>query len=184
MTHASTSAHPVEDCGCDRPRPATPVLLHRNLVPDLNTQALSVFGDDRWDLTPGVFEAHTQVRSLDFADCPADLRSATKHYCWELINHTAPQSMRGASTDRLSLPTVSVAFRRLLPFLTWLRVHGITSFDQVTTGGLGSLPRLRARHGEQPARQGGLPDRDSAFVVLPQPPARRDAAASHTSLGR
>ncbi len=83
-----------------------------------------------------VFEAHTQVRSLDFADCPADLRSATKHYCWELINHTAPQSMRGASTDRLSLPTVSVAFRRLLPFLTWLRVHGITSFDQVTTAGL------------------------------------------------
>src|SRR6202011_3576380 len=54
MTHASTSAHPVEDCGCDRPRPTTPVLLHRNLVPGLDTQALSVFGDDRWDLTPGV----------------------------------------------------------------------------------------------------------------------------------
>lgn len=136
MTHASTSAHPVEDRGCGRPQPTTPVLLHRNLVPDLDTQALSVFGDDRWDLTPGVFEAHTQVRSLDFADCPADLRSATKHYCWELINHTAPRSMRGASTDRLSLPTVSVAFRRLLPFLTWLHVHGITSFEQVTPAGL------------------------------------------------
>lgn len=132
MTRPAASAGPAGDCGCGQPEPTSAVLVHRDLVPGPASMPPSVFADDRWDLTGGVFEAHTQSRSLDFTDCPPALRPAAKWYCWELINHGAPQPLRGAGTDRLSLPSVCLAFRQLLPFLTWLDTHGITSLDQVT----------------------------------------------------
>jgi hypothetical protein len=85
VTHAITTPS-AEDCGCGWPHPATPVVLHRRLRPGLNPDTLSVFDDDRWDLSPGIFEGHAGGVSVNFAACPPALRPAVKHYLWEAIN--------------------------------------------------------------------------------------------------
>ena len=121
----------IEGC-CSEPDPDTLVLLHRDLLPNADPSALPVFGDERWDLTHGIFEAHTQACSVIFTDCPDAFRTAVRRYVWELINHEAPQSIRSAGTDPLALSSVRSAFRILLPFLTWLdtRGHQLRSGDE------------------------------------------------------
>jgi len=57
------------------------VLVHRRLRPEPAHQ-LSVFSDDRWDLTPGIFEVHSTAHSVNFMKVPAPLRHAVKHYIW------------------------------------------------------------------------------------------------------
>ncbi len=135
MTRAIAANAKIEGC-CSEPDPDTLVLLHRDLLPNADPSALPVFGDERWDLTHGIFEAHTQACSVIFTDCPDAFRTAVRRYVWELINHEAPQSIRSAGTDRLALSSVRSAFRILLPFLTWLDTRGVTSFDQVTNADL------------------------------------------------
>ena len=125
MTSPIPFAEPTADCGCTLPTP-TPVLLHRELVPGTDQRTVSVFGDDIWDLTPGVFEAHASAISLNFAIRPAALRQATKHYFWQLINHRSPARLRWANTARLSLLSVTNALHHFAVFLTWLDAHQLS----------------------------------------------------------
>jgi integrase len=132
MTQPAGSTAPTTDCGCALPTASTPVLVHREVLPDVDPATLSVFSDDVWDLSPGVFEAHTTAISLNFTTRPAPLREAAKHYFWQLINHRPPTPLRWANTARLSLMSIKCAFHSVMTFLTWLDVHHISSFDQVT----------------------------------------------------
>jgi hypothetical protein len=141
MTSPIPFAEPTADCGCTLPTP-TPVLLHRELVPGTDQRTVSVFGDDIWDLTPGVFEAHASAISLNFAIRPAALRQATKHYFWQLINHRSPARLRWANTARLSLLSVTNALHHFAAFLTWLDAHQLS--DEV-----GGRTGWRSNHGNQ-----------------------------------
>jgi integrase len=132
MTSPLPSAGALADCGCTRPTAASPVLLHRNLVPGAQPKDLSVFGDDIWNLTPAVFEAHYKAYSLNFTTRPAALREATKLYFWHLVNHPAPMPLRHAHTNRLSVASLHNAIRLFTVFLTWLDTRGLHSLDQIT----------------------------------------------------
>jgi integrase len=110
------------------PQPATRVLANRQLRPDTDTGRLSVFGDDRWDLTPGVFEDHVLGVSLTFTFAPPRWRADIKTYFWLLINHPQPPAFRrGRATARLclrSIPLLAPAVGRLL---AWCDARGLDS---------------------------------------------------------
>jgi hypothetical protein len=116
----------------DRPLPDTPVLLHRKLNPAIDPARRSVFGDDRWDLTPGLFEAHAVTCRLNFLPVPAAFRDSAKHYIWQLINHEPPRRLRGTRGTRLALRTVSLVLPRLTAFFDWLDTHRIGGCAEVT----------------------------------------------------
>ena len=111
---------------------ATPVLLHRQLVPGTDTSTLSRFGQDRWHVNEGIFEADAAPYSFSFAAIPAPFRQLAKHYLWQVINHDAPSSMRRAAVERPSLRTIANMWTPLTLFLKWLHTRGITEMDQVT----------------------------------------------------
>ncbi len=136
MTSPLPSAGVLADCGCTHPAADNPVLLHRNLVPGTDPKDLSVFGDDVWNLTPAVFEAHYRAYSLNFTTRPAALREATKLYFWHLVNHPAPMPLRHAHTSRLSMPSLIGALGAFTVFITWLDSHGLHSVDQVSAAHL------------------------------------------------
>ena len=117
----------------DRPLPDTPVLLHRKLNLAIDPGRRSVFGDDRWDLTPGLFEAHAVTCRLNFLPVPDVFRDPAKHYIWQLINHEQPRRLRGTRGTRLALRTVSLVLPRLTAFLDWLDAHRIGGCAEVTT---------------------------------------------------
>ena len=102
------------------------VLDGHELREGIELATTSRFGDDIWDLTPGVFEAHASAISLNFAIRPAALRQATKHYFWQLINHRSPARLRWANTARLSLLSVTNALHHFAVFLTWLDAHQLS----------------------------------------------------------
>ncbi|MFD5063822.1 hypothetical protein [Streptomyces sp. NPDC058394] len=108
------------------------MLLNRDLHPDTDPAELSRFGDDWWDLNPAIFEHHKRSSSLNFALIPAALRSAAKHYVWQLINHADPRPIAGR-TGRLAVVTVAGLFAASLQFvLKWFADQGVTQFSQVT----------------------------------------------------
>ena len=79
--------------------PATPVLADRKLNPHRLTQQLSVFVDDRWDLSPGLFEAHVPTSRINFLAVPESFRHAAKYYFWYVINHDDPADDDTAGVD-------------------------------------------------------------------------------------
>jgi integrase len=114
----------------EAPEAGTLVLAARDLVPGGN--AVSVFGDDRWDLTPAIFEDHATAISLNWLAVPAPFRLPLKHYFWQLINHDAPVLLRNSQGPRPSIRTVNAALPRIVFFVKWLLVDGIVSCDEVT----------------------------------------------------
>jgi hypothetical protein len=179
MTHAITTPS-AEDCGCGWPHPATPVLLHRRLRPGLNPDTLSVFDDDRWDLSPGIFEGHAGGVSVNFAACPPALRPAVKHYLWEAINHPPPRTWRGSKTDHLSLRSIVIAYSLLRVFVEWLDSRGVTRFDQATpesldryldhVAGLERSPETKADYLHEVRRLWCYRDRLPEHLRLPATP--------------
>jgi integrase len=135
MTDLST--HAVHDPN-DEPGPDTPVLVHRKLNPDTGTALLSVFAQDRWDLAPGVFEAHAPAARLNFEVVPQRFREPIKRYFWHLLNDPAPQQLRRAQGTRLALRTIAQALPLLSVFLVWLETHAVSSPDAVTAQHLDS----------------------------------------------
>jgi integrase len=111
---------------------ATPVLLHRQLVPGTDKSALSRFGENRWHVNEGIFDADALAYSFCFTAIPAPFRQLAKHYLWQVINHDAPSSMRRAAVERPSLRTIANMWTPLTLFLKWLHTHGITEMQQVT----------------------------------------------------
>jgi hypothetical protein len=114
------------------PRPETSALLHRKQNPAVDPARHSLFRDDRWDLTPGLFEAHAVTCRLNFLPVPAGFRDHAKHYIWQLINHQPLRRLRSTRGTRLALRSVSLTLPRITTFLAWLDTHRITSCDRVT----------------------------------------------------
>ena len=46
----------------------------------------SCFGDDLWDLSAAVFEAHASPVQLDWLAFPEQMRRSFKEYFWAIIN--------------------------------------------------------------------------------------------------
>ncbi|WP_404870012.1 hypothetical protein ACI1MP_31045 [Kitasatospora griseola] len=114
------------------PGPDTPVLLRRRLNPQAGRTAPSLFRDERWDLTPGLFEGHIPTTTLNFTAVPEPFRTQVRHYVWQMINHDMPRPMRHTPGDRPALRTISVGFSKLNAFILWLATRGLTSLGQVT----------------------------------------------------
>lgn len=134
MTTPITPTSPAVsiDDRVDWPAPQTPVLLHRQLNPNADTAMLSVFAGDRWNLTPGLFEAHVPTTKLNFLPVPERFRDPVKHYLWQVINHAAPRRLRQAQSTRLALRSIALVLPRLNTFVLWLDSHGVGSFNTVT----------------------------------------------------
>lgn len=123
---AKPVAVPIPD-----PLPDTPVLLHRTLNPAADPATFSVYSQDRWNLTPGVFESHAQAISLNFTAVPPPYRDTVKRYFWCLINADAPRRQRGGTVRRLALHTIHTSFGLFSRFAWWLHANGIQGFGEV-----------------------------------------------------
>jgi hypothetical protein len=123
---ANSTADPLPE-----PLPDTPVLLRRSLNPAADSATFSVYSNDRWNLAPGVFEAHSPTASLNFAAVPPRYRAAVKRYFWCLINADTPRRQRGANVSRLALHTISCSFLPFRDFVLWLNANGIQGFGEV-----------------------------------------------------
>ena len=113
------------------PLPDTPVLLDRTINPEANPETCSVYAEDRWNLTPGVFESHVEGFGLNFTAVPPEYRAALKRYFWCLINVDAPRRQRGGTVRRLALRSIEDAFGDLGAFVRWLHTNGIQGFGDV-----------------------------------------------------
>jgi len=106
------------------------VLADRELAP--GAFAVSVFGDDRWELTPAIFEAHATAVSLNWLAVPEPFRQPLKYYFWQLINHDAPVLLRNSQGPRFSIRTVAAAFHKIVFFVKWLLADGVVFLNEVT----------------------------------------------------
>jgi len=114
------------------PDSATPVLLRRQLNPATDPVTLSVFADDQWNLTPGLFEAHAATTRLNLRSVPAPFRDPVKHYLWQVINHAPSPRSRELLHTQLALSTLPLVLSRLTAFALWLHGRRVGSFGAVT----------------------------------------------------
>ncbi|MEU9079108.1 site-specific integrase [Kitasatospora sp. NPDC048538] len=113
------------------PHPGTPVLINRPIRPGTDPAGLSVFGEERWELTPALFEEHIATTSLNFALVPGPLRHTAKNYVWQLLNCPEPPALRRFTRTRLAVRSIVSLFSSLTVFLVWLDVRGITALADV-----------------------------------------------------
>ncbi|MDG4795453.1 hypothetical protein [Micromonospora sp. WMMD1082] len=111
----------------------TLVLLDRPLDPQ-SRRPVSVFGDDWWDLSQGMFEAHISDVRLNFSTVPDRFRPAAKHYVWQLINRDHPG--HGTRRRRLALRSIAQGMPRLATFLHWLDSRNVARIADVTDADL------------------------------------------------
>jgi hypothetical protein len=115
------------------PADRTVVLSSRPLRPGTSPQRLSRFGDDRWDLSPAVFEEHMPAVSLGFDAVPPEFLHAAKTYVWILLNTGQPVPLRrSGGAARLSVLTVAGLRSRLFPFFDFLASRRVKLLSQVT----------------------------------------------------
>ncbi|MGW2463113.1 hypothetical protein ACWC2M_29515 [Streptomyces sp. NPDC001761] len=114
------------------PGPETIVLLNRELRPDADLAELSRFADDRWNLSPGVFEATAKTYGLNFTHIPAPLRLAARHYFWQLLNFSGGRVMKHSAPARPAVRSVALAYPSFKHFMTWLHKQGISSFSDIS----------------------------------------------------
>jgi integrase len=114
------------------PGPDTLVLRNRPLRPDTDPAALSRFGDDRWVLTPAIFEDHAKATSVNFAPLPACFQPTAKRYVFAQLDHPDPPGLPGGSCGRLAVHTIATNVKHLAAFLLWLHGRRIARLDQVT----------------------------------------------------
>ncbi|WDG33299.1 hypothetical protein N7925_35715 [Streptomyces sp. CA-278952] len=105
--------------------------------PGTDPSTLSVFADQRWRLSPAVFEGHTTAFSIDFSPVTAPFLPTVKTLIWLLLNH----SSAGVSTfyfrpRTLAIPTITATFRNLRLFTDWLHGRGRTCFGEVSLADL------------------------------------------------
>lgn len=116
----------------DIPGRFTPVLLNRQVRPDVDAAGLSRYEDDVWDLGHGIFEESAKTTRLNFEQVPQPLRECAKRYVWELINTDPPMQLRRTTAPRPSLYGVRMFWFPLRVFLNWLHAQGVTTFSEVT----------------------------------------------------
>jgi integrase len=119
------------------PGPGSVVLANRKLRRNTDRSTLSRFGDQRWILTPALFEEHADALSLDFAVVPEPFRHTSKTILWLLLNHAGDDGVAFfARTHMPAIRTAAHIHRHLRPFTEWLTERGITAFAQVTAADL------------------------------------------------
>jgi hypothetical protein len=107
----------------DLPDDRIPVLLDRPITP--GARRASVFVNDRWDLTPCLFEEHASAISVNFHAVPEAFRVTIKHYLWQMINHDPPRAQPRTNGPRPAIRTVYAGFFRAVAFVTWAHTHQI-----------------------------------------------------------
>lgn len=113
------------------------VLTNRPVRPDVDASRLSRFTDERWDLTPGIFEDHGTKVSLTFEAFSPRWRLAVKEYFWCLINDDTAKSLPAAQLGkRVSLRTISFARTPLAGVLAWAEEQGATSLEELSAAKL------------------------------------------------
>ncbi|MEU7160886.1 hypothetical protein [Streptomyces chrestomyceticus] len=119
------------------PGPDTPVLATRPLRAGTPTAELSLFGEDRWNLTPAFFQEHTSRVCLDFHDAPASFHRPIKLLTWLRLNHQDSGGTGFLPGIPRPAPRTVVGFCRFLKrFAYWLENRGISCFGQVTAADL------------------------------------------------
>jgi integrase len=144
MTGSTSSTAPSSRARPARralPAPDTLVLRARPLRPDTDPAALSRFDDDRWVLTPAIFEDHAKATSVNFAPLPACFQPTAKCYVFQQLDHPDPPGLPGGSCGRLAVHTIATNFKHLAAFLYWLHGRGITRLAEVTTDDLDAYLR-------------------------------------------
>ncbi|SKH61826.1 phage integrase family protein [Mycobacteroides abscessus subsp. massiliense] len=116
-----------------QPHALTLVLANRRLNPAADLNTLSRFGDEVWNLSPAIFESHSEGLSVNFGRLPEAYRQDVKRYTWHLLNSDAPYRLWHSSTPRISVRTAATAFRSFSVFVLWLSSHKIDRFADVTT---------------------------------------------------
>ncbi|GAA3320671.1 hypothetical protein [Arthrobacter ramosus] len=120
------------DTGQPAPVSGTPVLLGRPIRPEIAPETLSRFGDDRWDLTAGIFEDHSDSTSINFKRLPQPWRDAVKGYLWQLINEDHPRALPSARAGiRCSLRSVSFVKGPIERLIIWAAGRGLESFAEL-----------------------------------------------------
>lgn len=112
----------------------TPVLLNRDIRPGTSRGEMSVFGDDRWNLSPAIFENHLNAISLNFQLVPERFRYFAKVYIWlELNCDEGLVILRRASIEgRLAVYTMVSQLRLARTLLTWLDERDFPTVSTVT----------------------------------------------------
>ncbi|MDT9686673.1 hypothetical protein RND61_32105 [Streptomyces sp. TRM76323] len=119
------------------PGPDTPVLSTRPLRPGTTVADLARFGEDRWNLTPALFQEHASRVCVYFHDVPAGFQHVSKVLVWLMINHRdADGTGFLPGMPRPAIRTVVTYCRYLKGFTQWLTGRGITRFGQVTAADL------------------------------------------------
>lgn len=111
---------------------ADTIVLFDRVVNPKSRQSMSVFADVWWDLTPGLFEAHTTSRRINFDTVPDRFRHTAKYYVWHLINRDNPRPATSGRQRRLALRSIAAGFPRLTAFLHWLDTRGVADLAEVT----------------------------------------------------
>ena len=132
MTTQNTARIDLPTSAVQLPDPVTPVLARRQLNPAADPDTLSTFADDRWNLTPGLFEAHARTTRLNLRSIPEPMRDPVKHYLWQLINGDPKRRRPGQVNSQLALSTLPLVLTRLNVFALWLHGHRVGSLDVVT----------------------------------------------------
>ena len=125
----------------------TVVLARRPLRPDSQPASLSRFEDVVWDLSPGIFENHTQRLILNFEQIPSQWLRSVKSYFWILINEeTAKPILDAPSTPRrLALASIAHMISPLRWIIHWFDDHG---YDTLQAASPKVLDRLLADSAE------------------------------------
>lgn len=134
----TTSRATIGDAAVQLPGPGTLVLGSRPLRPGTRADCLSVFSDDRWNLTPAIFEENSKALSISFASVPEQLRLQVKHVAWNLLNYNGDQILRyrWLTRQQPSARTVAFIIRGLRAFTLWMQTRGIGRFADVTAADL------------------------------------------------
>jgi hypothetical protein len=86
------------------------VLAARPLRPGVDPTGLSVVADQRWLLSPAIFEDHLQTRTLNYALQPQRFWASAKRYVWLLLNHAEPPRPPGSTGRRPSVASIGKGF--------------------------------------------------------------------------
>ncbi|WP_433206808.1 hypothetical protein ACQP1G_20730 [Nocardia sp. CA-107356] len=130
----TAALHPVSD---DLPGPDTVVLCNVALRSGTDPKCLSRFGDDRWNLSPGVLHRHSKAISVDFTRVPDEFRVPVKHILWLLLNDEPGKDVNYRfTTARLTMSSASAVARFLRSFAQWLHARGIARLAAVTAADL------------------------------------------------
>lgn len=125
----------------------TVVLASRPLRPESLPSSLSRFEDNVWDLSPGIFENHTQRYIINFEQIPIQWLRSVKSYFWVLINEEAAKPILDAPSAprRLALSSITHMMSPLRWLILWFDAHG---YDSLQAASPKVLDRLLADLGE------------------------------------